>query len=96
MENKVFEKQDIQLMKYFVDDESTKYDEALLAEFLTQKNAFGYVLVKPDGRRRFLFARNKVVIIERIYIHLEDSVNLFKIFYNEFTEDITLKDKTEN
>ena len=68
MENKVFEKQDIQLMKYFVDDESTKYDEALLAEFLTEKNAFGYVakekgiivgfaygymLVKPDGRRDF-------------------------------------------
>ena len=68
MEYKVFEKQDIQLMKSFMDDENTKYDEALLEEFLAEKNAlgyvakekdaivgfsFGYVLVKPDGRRDF-------------------------------------------
>ena len=30
MEYKLFEKQDIQLMKYFVDDENTKYDETYL------------------------------------------------------------------
>ena len=68
MEYKLFEKQDIQMMKYFVDDENTKYDVALLEDFLTEKNAFGYVakeedaivgfafgyvLVKPDGRREF-------------------------------------------
>ena len=68
MEYKVFEKQDIQMMKNFVDDENTKYDEAYLEEFLAEKNAFGYVakekdtivgfafgyvLVKPDGRRDF-------------------------------------------
>ena len=68
MEYKLFEKQDIQLMKYFVDDENTKYDETYLEAFLAEKNAFGYVakekdaivgfafgyvLVKPDGRRDF-------------------------------------------
>lgn len=68
MEYKVFEKQDIELMKFFVDDENTKYDEAFLEEFLTERNAFGYVakeknaivgfaygyvLVKPDGRKDF-------------------------------------------
>lgn len=68
MEYKVFEKQDIELMKYFVDDENTKYDAVFLEEFLQEKNAFayvakdkdgiagfayGYVLVKPDGRRDF-------------------------------------------
>ena len=68
MEYKVLEKQDIASMKYFVDDENTKYDEASLEVFLGEKNAygyvakeegaivgfaFGYVLVKPDGRRDF-------------------------------------------
>lgn len=68
MEYKVFEKKDIQLMKSFVDDEKTKYDEALLEEFLKEKStfgyvakekdtivgfAYGYVLVKPDGRIDF-------------------------------------------
>jgi len=68
MEYKVLEKQDIASMKYFVDDENTKYDEAFLEDFLGEKNAygyvakeegaivgfaFGYVLVKPDGRRDF-------------------------------------------
>ena len=68
MEYKVLEKQDIASMKYFVDGENTKYDEAYLEEFLAEKNAFGYVanekdtivgfafgyvLVKPDGRRDF-------------------------------------------
>ena len=62
------EKQDIKLMKYFADDENTKYDEALLNTFLEEKNAFGYVakndeiivgfaygyvLVRPDGLRDF-------------------------------------------
>lgn len=35
MECKLLEKQDIELMKYFVDDENTKYDEVIL-------NAFAY------------------------------------------------------
>ena len=68
MEYKVLEKQDVELMKYFVDDENTKYDEDFLGAFLQEKNAYayiakedgmvvgfayGYVLVKPDGRRDF-------------------------------------------
>ena len=34
MECKLLEKQDIELMKYFVDDENTKYDEVILNTFL--------------------------------------------------------------
>ena len=56
------------LMKYFVDDENTKYNEVLLNTFLEEKNtygyiakendiivgfAFGYVLIKPNGIRDF-------------------------------------------
>ena len=68
VEYKLLEKQDIELMKYFVDDENTKYDEILLSTFLAEKNAFGYVakeegniigfaygyvLVRPDGIKDF-------------------------------------------
>ena len=82
MEYKLFEKQDIQLMKYFVDDENTKYDEAYLEEFLAEKNAFGYVakekdaivgfaygyvLVKPDGRRDFYL--HAIDIMEDYQVH---------------------------
>ena len=37
MEYKLLEKQDVELMKYFVDDEKTEYDEALLNAFLGEK-----------------------------------------------------------
>ena len=37
MEYKVLEQSDIKLMKYFVDDEKTEYDEALLNAFLGEK-----------------------------------------------------------
>lgn len=68
MEYKLLEKQDIELMKYFVDDENTKYDEVLLNAFIEEKNAYGfiakennaivgfaygYVLVRPDGQKDF-------------------------------------------
>ena len=68
MEYKVLEQSDIKLMKYFVDDEKTEYDEALLNAFLEEKNTFGYVakedniivgfaygyiLIRPDGLRDF-------------------------------------------
>ena len=68
MEYKVLEQSDIKLMKYFVDDEKTEYDEALLGAFLEEKNTFGYVakednvivgfaygyiLIRPDGQRDF-------------------------------------------
>ena len=68
MEYKVLEQSDIKLLKYFVDDEKTEYDEALLNAFLGEKNTFGYVakednvivgfaygyiLIRPDGLRDF-------------------------------------------
>ncbi len=68
MEYKLLEKQDVKLMKSFVDDKNTKYDEVSLNTFLEEKNtygyiakengmivgfAFGYVLVKPDGIKDF-------------------------------------------
>ena len=69
MEYKLLEKQDVELMKYFVDDDNTKYDEVILNTFLEEKNtfgyiakendiivgfAFGYVLVKPNGIKIFI------------------------------------------
>ena len=68
MEYKVLERQDVQLMKYFVDDQNTAYDEALLHAFLEEKYAYayvakendrivgfayGYVLLRPDGLKDF-------------------------------------------
>ena len=48
MEYKLFEKQDIELMKYFVDDENTKYDEGILNSFLEEKNTYGYIAKEND------------------------------------------------
>ncbi len=68
MEYKVLEKQEAELMKDFIDDMETEYDTALLTAFLEEKNAYayiakedgiivgfayGYVLVRPDGKRDF-------------------------------------------
>ncbi len=68
MEYKLLEKQDAQLMKDFIDDERTEYNSALLEAFLEEKNvyayvakedssivgfAYGYVLIRPDGKRDF-------------------------------------------
>ena len=68
MEFKVFEKKDIKLMKNFVDDEKSMYDKTLLKDFLKEKNAYafiakdgemiagfayGYVFLRPDGKRDF-------------------------------------------
>ena len=75
MEYKLLEKQDVELMKYFVDDDNTKYDEVILNTFLEEKNtfgyiakendiivgfAFGYVLVKPNGIKDFYQIVNKL------------------------------------
>ena len=80
MEYKLLEKQDIELMKYFVDDENTKYDEGILNAFLEEKNtygyiakedniivgfAFGYVLLKPNGIKDF-------------YLHAIDIISEFQ------------------
>jgi ribosomal protein S18 acetylase RimI-like enzyme len=66
MEYKILEKQDISLMKFFVDDQNTKYNKEFLDAFLKEKNtygyivkennyivgfAYGYVLVRPDGNK---------------------------------------------
>ena len=55
MECKLLEKQDIELMKYFVDDENTKYDEVILNAFLEEKNAFGYIAKENDVIVGFAF-----------------------------------------
>jgi ribosomal protein S18 acetylase RimI-like enzyme len=70
MEFKVFEEQDIELMLKFVDDENTQYNKDFLKDFILNKNsygfiakenniiigfAYGYVLLKPDGRKAFYF-----------------------------------------
>ena len=68
MEYKLLEEQDLELMLDFVDDENTKYNVDVLKKFIDNKNdfgfiakinnkivgfAFGYILLKPDGRKVF-------------------------------------------
>ena len=68
MEYKILEKQDLELMLDFVDDENTKYSIEVLKKFIDEKNnfgfiaktnnkivgfVFGYILLKPDGRKVF-------------------------------------------
>ena len=67
---KVLEEQDIEMMLKFIDDENTQYDKDYLRNFIINKNnygfiakeknnvlgfAYGYVLLKPDGRKAFYF-----------------------------------------
>jgi len=68
MEYKLLEDEDLYLMLDFVDDEFTKYQVNDLKKFIENENnygfiakidnkivgfAFGYVLLKPDGRKVF-------------------------------------------
>ena len=38
--------QNLSMMLDFVDDENTKYDEAVLKAFLNEKNAYGYIVAE--------------------------------------------------
>ena len=49
MEYKVLDKNDIRLMKYFVDDVNTKYDEVFLNTFLEEKNTYGYIAKEDEN-----------------------------------------------
>ena len=68
MEYNILEEQDLALMLDFVDDENTKYSLEVLKKFIDEKKnfgfiaktnnkivgfAFGYILLKPDGRKVF-------------------------------------------
>ena len=68
MEYKILDENDIELMERFVDDENTHYDKEKIKEFIKDKNAYGfiiknkneiigfaygYVLLRPDGRKDF-------------------------------------------
>ena len=68
MEYKLLEEQDLELMLNFVDDENTQYSIDVLKKFIDENNnsgfiakannkvvgfAFGYFLLKPDGRKVF-------------------------------------------
>ncbi|EOD7253279.1 GNAT family N-acetyltransferase [Campylobacter coli] len=68
MEYKILENKELELMLDFVDDENTKYNISKLEDFIENKNnygfiaklnnkivgfAFGYILLKPDGRKIF-------------------------------------------
>ena len=43
MKCELLAKQNLALLLDFIDDESTKYDEAVLKTFLNEKNAYGYI-----------------------------------------------------
>lgn len=99
MECKILEKEDIELMKNFVDDQNTKYDEEDLLTFINEKNAYGfiiknennilgfsygYVLVRPDEKKDF-------------YLHAIDIMDEYQsngygtklmIFINEYIKEI--------
>ena len=77
MNYKLLEKQDLELMLDFVDDENTKYSIEKLKKFIENKNdlgfiakknnkivgfAFGYILQKPDGRKAFYLDAIDVMI----------------------------------
>ncbi len=49
MKCELLAEQNLALMLDFVDDENTKYDEAVLKAFLNEKNAYGY-LAAEDGK----------------------------------------------
>ena len=68
MKCELLNEQNLALMLDFIDDENTKYDKAVLKEFLNEKNAYGYIAVhngkaigfahgyvlnKPDGQKRY-------------------------------------------
>ena len=68
MEYKLLEKRDLEHMMNFIDDENTKYEEENLINFINNENsygfiarnekqivgfAYGYTLVRPDGRVDF-------------------------------------------
>ena len=71
MEYKLLEKSDLELMLDFVDDENTKYNVDELKNFINNESnygfiakldnkiigfAYGYILLRPDGKKGFLFA----------------------------------------
>ena len=70
MDIKLIEEADLKLMVDFVDDENTKYEIDKLKDFICNENAigfiakendkvlgfaYGFVLLKPDGRKAFYF-----------------------------------------
>ena len=55
MEYRLLEKQDIESMRNFVDDENTKYDEVILNAFLEEKNTYGYIVRENDTIVGFAF-----------------------------------------
>ena len=68
MKCKLLDKEDLELMQYFIDDEKTKYDKDNLIDFINNENsygfivrdenkiigfAYGYILLRPDGKIDF-------------------------------------------
>lgn len=68
MEYKILEEKDIDLMKDFIDDENTKYEEENLIKFINDNHsygfiaknenkiigfAYGYTLLRPEGKQDF-------------------------------------------
>ena len=53
MKCELLAEQNLALMLDFVDDENTKYDEAVLKAFLNEKNAYGYIAA--DNRKAIGF-----------------------------------------
>ena len=59
MKCELLSEHNLALMLDFVDDENTKYDEAVLKAFLNEKNAYGYIAV--DNGKAIGFAYGYVL-----------------------------------
>ena len=51
MKCELLAEQNLALMLDFIDDENTKYDEAVLKAFIHEKNAYGYIAA-DNGRKK--------------------------------------------
>ena len=94
MDYKLLEEQDLELMLDFVDDENTKYSIDDLNNFIENKNnfgfiaktnnkvvgfAYGYILLKPDGRQAFYLDGTGLTSFVRNYAKSIDCYEMFLI-----------------
>lgn len=87
MKYKLLEKYDLELMKDFIDDENTIYNISDLNNFINEPNAygfiakednkikgfaFGYTLLKPDGKKDFIFMLSMLCLTVKEKVMVQD------------------------
>ena len=71
--------QNLSMMLDFVDDENTKYDEAVLKAFLNEKNAYGYIVAENGKAIGFAYGYvlNEPNGQKVYYLHAIDVMEVF-------------------